>query len=119
MEAAWITSLIAGMFSSLIVGVIMAQFQRGLNKSVSDAKDANDQKFKNVEDKVDHLDKKVNLALAKLDHVEEKVNSMTFKIATLAADQKYLLRDVADLKDTFKDFSSKVHESYGKVVVKK
>lgn len=113
----WMTSLVAGMFSSLIVGVIMSVFQKALNKSVTDAKEATDQKFKNLGDKLDALSARETLIEAKVDLVEEKVGSLTYKTGVIGNDVKHVMKDVADLKDVVKD-KLRMPDNFGKVIKK-
>lgn len=112
----WMTSLIAGMFSSLIVGVIMATFQKNLNKSVDDAKEANELKFKGLEDKFQIVSEKAKSMEMKLDNLSLLTTNMDKRVAIVVAEQKHMSESIKNMSEDVKHIS--VNANFGKVVRK-
>ena len=110
----WVTSLVAGMFSSLIVGVVLSVFQRGLNKSVEDAKEANQLKFSNVEEKISTLSEKSKSMEMKVDNLTTVTNTIDKRVALVRAEQEHLSAAIKgiseDLKQQVKDFGKVIRK---------
>ncbi len=110
----WMTSLVAGTFSSLVVGVIMATFQRNMNKNVEDAKEASSLKFSNLEEKISTLSEKAKNVEFKLDTLNVTITSIDKRVAIVVAEQKYMSEAIKGISEDLKHQA----KDYGKVIVK-
>lgn len=108
-------SLISAILSGCVVGIVMALFQRSLDKSVEDTRDANSLKFKNVLEKVEQVQKKTDTLDFKMDQVVKDMNRVDTRLALVKSEQEHLVQNISDLKGTIQAFQDL---NYGKVIRK-
>lgn len=116
MEQAWTSALLAGMFSSLVVGVIMALF----NKHMTQTQKASDEnlklKFSNLDSKVAAVSSELKILEGKVEAIAGTVNKVDKRTALIAGDQGHLVSDIKDMKEEFKVILAS--GNFGKVIRK-
>lgn len=116
MDQAWMTALVSGMFSSLVVAVVMAMFNKHLQQSVDDAKEAQALKFSNMSDKFLSISDKIKNVEAKVDGLVITASATDKRVAIVVSEQRHLMDNVKQMGEEFKVILAS--GNFGKVIRK-